>query len=265
LGPEDDGTPIGIDNFGNVVRSPRVELATAQTTISVRSGQTAVFSGLVSRDQILLSRGVPILSDLPILGNLFRFDSADEEVQELLIIMTPHVIRTDEDLARLTAMEMSRMSWCLADVIQMHGDPGLVGAHGLWHGSEIPTVYPDGEPIDATAPSPSDQRTMPGTLPTPETDGLPLSSTGAKSGRRGLGWLNRVVGSRADNRGAGETAVPGKESDVARGDDLTGTDDDGPYEQGTVEPVNFQGSPRLESRKAPTDANTQPLRLPTMR
>jgi type II secretion system protein D len=148
LGPEAQGTAIGFDQDGNVIRTPNVDLATAFTTISVRSGQTAVFSGLLTKDTIMITRGVPILSDLPVIGNAFRFDSADTSETELLIIMTPHVIRTPEDMHRINAIESSRMSWCLADVVRLHADPGLVGDESNWHGSDIMTIYPDGEPVE---------------------------------------------------------------------------------------------------------------------
>jgi general secretion pathway protein D len=159
LGPENEETAIAVDDSGTVVRTPQVELARAETVVSVRSGQTAVFSGLLTSNTATLSRRVPLLADIPLLGPLFRFDSTTDEESELLIIMTPHVVRSPDDVDRITQIETSRMNWCLADVVKLNGDPGLVGDYGQWHESEITTVYPDGQPIlssptDTTFPMP---------------------------------------------------------------------------------------------------------------
>ncbi|MEO8271941.1 MAG: hypothetical protein ABI557_19615, partial [Aureliella sp.] len=40
----------------------------------------------------------------------------------------------------------SRMSWCLADVLNVHGDVGLTGGNGLWGPAKSATIYPDMQP-----------------------------------------------------------------------------------------------------------------------
>jgi len=60
--------------------------------------------------------------------------------------MTPMLINGDEDLEYVKQVESSRMSYCLADVVEMHGDVGLSGGYGLWGPAIGPTIYPDLHP-----------------------------------------------------------------------------------------------------------------------
>jgi general secretion pathway protein D len=75
VGPVEQGIPVAIDNQGRVINSPQINTTTAQTTISAHSGQTVVFAGLISKNRSVQSRRVPFVSDIPILGRLFRFDA----------------------------------------------------------------------------------------------------------------------------------------------------------------------------------------------
>ncbi len=77
---------------------------------------------------------------------MFRFDRETEQRSELLIIMTPMLVTGDEDLEYVKQMESSRMSYCLADVVEMHGDVGLNPGYGLWGPAVGPVIYPDLQP-----------------------------------------------------------------------------------------------------------------------
>lgn len=146
LGPIDQGIPISINNNGDVIRSPIINSTLAQTTVSARSGQTVILGGLITKDRSVIARKVPYLGDIPVLGNLFRFDSVSEGRTELLIIMTPYILRNAEDIELINQIESQRMSWCLADVVDVHGDVGM-SAGGVC-GPQIPTqvIYPDRDP-----------------------------------------------------------------------------------------------------------------------
>jgi type II secretion system protein D len=146
LGPIDEGIPISINNNGDVIRSPIINTTEAQTTVSARNGQTVILGGLITKNRNVLARRVPYLSDIPVLGNLFRYDSVGEARTELLIIMTPYIHRNPEDTELLNQIESRRMSWCLADVIDVHGDTGM-SAGGVC-APQVPTevIYPTQDP-----------------------------------------------------------------------------------------------------------------------
>ncbi len=98
VGPEATGIPIFVNNNGDVIRSPQIFITTAQTTVSARNGQTVILGGLITKNRSQETRRVPYLSDVPVLGRLFRHDLQTEKKTELLIIMTPYVVRSDEDV-----------------------------------------------------------------------------------------------------------------------------------------------------------------------
>ena len=140
-----NGTPI-LDGNGNAVIIQDITQTTAQSTLSAFSGQTVVFGGLIQKTRTNRARRVPVVSDIPILGNLFRFDTEFEQRSELLIVMTPMLVTGEQDLEYIKKTESSRMSWCLADVVEAHGDVGLSGGYGLWGPAVGQTIYPDLNP-----------------------------------------------------------------------------------------------------------------------
>jgi type II secretion system protein D len=140
------GTPIGTDTNGVPIIIPDINETRAESTIIAYSGQTVVFGGLIQKIRTNRSRRVPYLSQIPLVGVMFRFDRETEERRELLIIMTPTLVNGDEDLEYVKQVESSRMSYCLADVVEMHGDVGLSGGYGLWGPAIGPTIYPDLHP-----------------------------------------------------------------------------------------------------------------------
>jgi type II secretory pathway component GspD/PulD (secretin) len=147
LGDVEDGTVIGTDAQGNPIISPPINRTTAQTTISCKSGQTVVFAGLMTSDRATLVRKVPFIGDIPVLGHLFRYDSEVTRKTELLIIMTPHIIATDEDYETIKMMESQRMTWCLGDVAAIHGEVGLMSNGCVFCQDDVHVIYPDMNPF----------------------------------------------------------------------------------------------------------------------
>ena len=138
------GTPIS--TTGTPVVIPNIDTTNAESTITAYSGQTVIFGGLIQKTRTNSSRRVPYLADIPLLGIMFRFDRETESRSELLVIMTPMLITGDEDLEYVKQVESSRMSYCLSDVVEMHGDVGLSGGYGLWGPAVGPVIYPDLQP-----------------------------------------------------------------------------------------------------------------------
>jgi type II secretory pathway component GspD/PulD (secretin) len=146
LGPEREGIPITVSIDGTVIRSPRIDTTTAQATVSAASGETIILGGLITNNKQSIDRRVPYLADIPLLGQLFRFDSLTEQRTELLIILTPHVIRSPADSERLKQTEMARMSWCAADIYRVHGDLNVAVAPDTQLNQPTQVIYPDADP-----------------------------------------------------------------------------------------------------------------------
>lgn len=137
LVPAGDGSTILIDDILET---------TAQSVVAAYNGQTVVFGGLIQKVRTNFSRRVPFVSDIPLLGYMFKYEQETEVRNELLLVLTPMLISGQEDLDYIKEVESSRMSWCLADVVEAHGDVGLSGGYGLWGPAIGNTIYPDLHP-----------------------------------------------------------------------------------------------------------------------
>ena len=83
--------------------APVISTRSVRTDLIVRDGQTIVLGGLTDREHDVQSEGVPFLSSIPFIGGLFGRQSRNTTETELFVFLTPRVIRSDEDAARLTS------------------------------------------------------------------------------------------------------------------------------------------------------------------
>ncbi len=148
VGPEIEGIPVSTSNSGTVIRSPRIDTITAQATVSAADGETIILGGLISRSTKTVHRQVPWLGSIPVLKYLFSYDLSDIQRTELLIILTPHVVRSQGDMEGLKQAEFARMSWCEADIFEIHGDvyPRNGMAIDRLPQDDLDVVYPDIDP-----------------------------------------------------------------------------------------------------------------------
>lgn len=77
--------------------------------VAVRSGETIVLGGLIRDNSTVGRTGVPFLSDLPLLGNLFGSSSKNGARTELLVMITPQVVRSDSEIRTVAAEARDRM------------------------------------------------------------------------------------------------------------------------------------------------------------
>ncbi len=102
------------ETFGNT-NSPSFNTREAETTLVVQDGDTVVIGGIID-DLIGSDRsGVPYLMDVPVLGRLFRSDQDRTVRTELLITITPSVIRNRDESRNVTEDFSSRIEG-LADL-----------------------------------------------------------------------------------------------------------------------------------------------------
>lgn len=81
----------------------------AETSVVVRDGNTIVIGGLIRDDLVKTVSRVPILSSIPILGNLFRSESNRSEKTNLLIFLTPHIIANTQDIREVSRGKVKEM------------------------------------------------------------------------------------------------------------------------------------------------------------
>ncbi|MBX9928511.1 MAG: hypothetical protein K2X99_06305, partial [Gemmatimonadaceae bacterium] len=81
--------------------APVISTREASTHLFVKDGETAVLGGLVDRSAERTRTGIPWLSGLPWIGGLFGSTRATNASSELFLFVTPHIVASDEDLARI--------------------------------------------------------------------------------------------------------------------------------------------------------------------
>ena len=66
----------------------------ATSRVLLRDGETHVIAGLMQRERTEARSGIPILMDLPLIGGLFRVTREQEFQRDLIILVTPHIVRS---------------------------------------------------------------------------------------------------------------------------------------------------------------------------
>jgi general secretion pathway protein D len=88
--------PIGDGN------APSFSKTSVSTTLAVKDGETVAIAGLIRDTNDLSRSGIPFLSQIPLLGSLFGQTTKSSRRSELIILITPHVVRTPEKLHEMT-------------------------------------------------------------------------------------------------------------------------------------------------------------------
>ena len=105
----DNSTPgqqiVGSSLFSGAVYAPNINKRSANTVVVTPDGQPVVIGGLISHDKSSSDSKIPFLGDIPLLGQLFKFSAKANQKNELLIFLTPHIVRMPSQLAALSANE----------------------------------------------------------------------------------------------------------------------------------------------------------------
>jgi general secretion pathway protein D len=91
----------------SAINSPTIQQRRIASTVAVNGGETIALGGLIRDSTDNEVNGIPVLSDIPILGNLFKTTGDTVKRTELLVLLTPHVIRDRND-ARTVTDELRR-------------------------------------------------------------------------------------------------------------------------------------------------------------
>ncbi len=89
------GTPLTDPNTKLVV-AYQIGTRTAETVLNLRDGETQVIGGLIRDDERNTKVVIPLLGEIPILGRLFSTNSDQKNKSDILLAITPHVLRSVE-------------------------------------------------------------------------------------------------------------------------------------------------------------------------
>ena len=97
------------DEITSGIDSPTIDQRRIQTTVAVQSGETVALGGLIRDDRSSSNSGVPLLREIPVLGKLFSTTTDFAARTELIVLITPRVVRSQLDARQVTEELRRRM------------------------------------------------------------------------------------------------------------------------------------------------------------
>lgn len=94
-----EALPLGA---ADVVKSPSIFNRAVSTNLSLRDGSAILIGGLMSNRQNNGAGGVPLLKDVPIVGNLFKTQTRGRTRTELVLMIVPYIVESDAQATSLT-------------------------------------------------------------------------------------------------------------------------------------------------------------------
>lgn len=92
-----------------VASSPTISTRKVDTKLTLRDGSTVLLGGLMSSNQTSGDSGIPLLKDVPAVGQLFRVNTDNTTRTELIVLITPYIISDDKDAQSITEAFRSRL------------------------------------------------------------------------------------------------------------------------------------------------------------
>ncbi len=94
-----------VNGTANNTLGPTTTIRSASTSVLIQNHRTAVVGGLLASQDTVDNQGVPFISDIPVLGNFFSNKSSDKQKDNLIVFLTPHIIRNKSQLRELALDE----------------------------------------------------------------------------------------------------------------------------------------------------------------
>ena len=107
---------VGVTSFGDT-NSPSFTSRETETTVVVRDRESVLIGGIIDERVERSRNGIPFLMDVPVLGRLFRVEQDKRERTELIILITPYVIR-DRNEAQAVTQEFTNRVGRLRKMIE---------------------------------------------------------------------------------------------------------------------------------------------------
>ncbi len=79
---------------------PVVDTTNASTRVMVKDGNTIIIGGLISDNTDRTTQKIPILGDIPYIGNVFKHVTEAKEKSELVVFLTPHIVSAEKDMTQ---------------------------------------------------------------------------------------------------------------------------------------------------------------------
>ncbi|TBR20925.1 MAG: hypothetical protein EPO63_09215, partial [Candidatus Nitrosotenuis sp.] len=156
--------PTQLDKAKDIITFKR----NAKTVVVVKDTQNVVIGGLMQENIQEVDNKVPLLGDIPLLGWLFKNKSKQRTKTNLMIFLTPHIIKTVADMERITTSRHKRMEETESPLLEQKHELDKMRNEA----NPVPVPNPDpGAPVDAPSNS----------TPAPQTELLPKTSPAAST------------------------------------------------------------------------------------
>jgi general secretion pathway protein D len=90
------------------VYAPNILIRSADTVVVTPDAQTVVIGGLISNSKSSSDSKVPFLGDIPLIGQLFKTSSKADAKTELLMFLTPHIVKSPGQLSSMGRGELNQ-------------------------------------------------------------------------------------------------------------------------------------------------------------
>ena len=192
-----------------VTSSPTIRKRSVETKLSLRDGATVMLGGLISETNTDSDSGVPILKDIPGLGNFFKKSGRSRARTELVVLITPYIINDSQEAEAATdAYQTTLGDWA-------QGVRERVAANRLSMAKRAELLP---QPPQGLAPVPSQAPPAPAQQPTPSsptpTPALTPAAPSAKSGAERMINLANPSGISTQSSGASASLPSGTASNT---------------------------------------------------
>jgi type II secretion system protein D len=140
-------------NLGNGVVSPIFNQQVLDTTVIARDGETVAIGGLITRSDFKSENKVPWLGDLPVVGTAFRYRQQIKKKVELLVVLTPRIVRNRWEREQVLREEGRKMDWVVGDVLRTQGTLGMHPLFGPGPGGGVGAPPSGAGPVDGALPA----------------------------------------------------------------------------------------------------------------
>lgn len=115
IAPEISALGVSSVSIGGGVTLPVFTQRRAETSVTVKDGESIIIGGLITSRTSETENKVPVLGDIPLVGLAFRSTVRQDSKTELLMVLTPHVVRNPEE-ARTISVQMRDQTGLMDEV-----------------------------------------------------------------------------------------------------------------------------------------------------
>ncbi|WP_169728569.1 secretin N-terminal domain-containing protein [Comamonas composti] len=188
-----------------VTTSPTFRKRSVETKLTLRDGATVMLGGLISENHTNSDAGVPLLKDIPLLGNLFKSSKVSRDRTEMIMLITPYILNDSADAEAATDAYQNTLSeWSQSVRDRINAARKARQAHAETQVSPSPakpvtertgaaTTDAHGAPKAVQPEAPSPAAAPPAPAPSTPPPLAPAPSTSGASGSRMINISGRTA------------------------------------------------------------------------